>query len=95
MVTVIPISRSIVPTIAHANQVGIRALSHLTAPIATNAIPMNAITIPARIRPTDRANRLTKRSTGLATPPSASRRTNFTSFSVNPGFSDSSGNASA
>jgi hypothetical protein len=31
----------------------------------------------------------------LATPPRASRRTNLTSFSVNPGFSDSSGNASA
>ena len=91
---VTPMSRSIIPTIAHASQVGIRVLSHLTAPTATNAIPIKAITIPPRIKATDRTKRLTKRSAGFTTPPRASRRINFTSFSIRAGFSDS-GNASA
>jgi hypothetical protein len=83
-----------IPIIAHASQVGIRPLSHLTAPTATNAIPIKAITMPPRIKATDRTKRLTKCSAGFTTPLMASRRINFTSFSARVGFSDSD-NASA
>ena len=80
IVTETPISKRIIPTIAHANQLGIKALSHLTAPTATNPTPIIAITTPARINPTERAKPLMNPSTGFAALPRASRRMNLTSF---------------
>ena len=84
-----PMSISTIPTINHANQGGISALSHLTAPTATKPKPNTAMITPARIKPTARAKRFTKLSTGFAAPPRTSRSINLTSFLASSGRSDS------